>query len=246
MFQITLDGNKEKHDKVRIGKINNAETYDKILDSLYLISDNIPALEEDFVVTLRINYDDATLGNIDPLIKDLQGLDRSKFLVHMERVWQTMESAGDKEQRSLLLETIRKFQKEGFTVQSGNMKIRDYSCPAEDYDFAIINYDGNVYRCNGRTLKKENAEGILTHAGDIVWNQVTLSKRLGRTTFENPMCLACKMLPVCMGPCSQKCMELNWKDLHKVCSMQHMAMSIDKYLLLWAEQMFLQSKKSKI
>lgn len=179
VFQITLDGNKEKHDKVRIGKINNAETYDKILDSLYLISDNIPALEEDFVVTLRINYDDATLGNIDPLIKDLQGLDRSKFLVHMERVWQTMESAGDKEQRSLLLETIRKFQKEGFTVQSGNMKIRDYSCPAEDYDFAIINYDGNVYRCNGRTLKKENAEGILTHAGDIVWNQVTLSKRLG-------------------------------------------------------------------
>ena len=161
-------------------------------------------------------------------------------------VWQTMESAGDKEQRSLLLETIRKFQKEGFTVQSGNMKIRDYSCPAEDYDFAIINYDGNVYRCNGRTLKKENAEGILTHAGDIVWNQVTLSKRLGRTTFENPMCLACKMLPVCMGPCSQKCMELNWKDLHKVCSMQHMGMSIDKYLLLWAEQMFLQSKKSKI
>ena len=246
VFQITLDGNKEKHDKVRIGKINNAETYDKILDSLYLISDNIPALEEDFVVTLRINYDDATLGNIDPLIKDLQGLDRSKFLVHMERVWQTMESAGDKEQRSLLLETIRKFQKEGFTVQSGNMKIRDYSCPAEDYDFAIINYDGNVYRCNGRTLKKENAEGILTHAGDIVWNQVTLSKRLGRTTFENPMCLACKMLPVCMGPCSQKCMELNWKDLHKVCSMQHMGMSIDKYLLLWAEQMFLQSKKSKI
>ena len=122
VFQITLDGNKEKHDKVRIGKINNAETYDKILDSLYLISDNIPALEEDFVVTLRINYDDATLGNIDPLIKDLQGLDRSKFLVHMERVWQTMESAGDKEQRSLLLETIRKFQKEGFTVQSGNMK----------------------------------------------------------------------------------------------------------------------------
>ena len=195
VFQITLDGNKEKHDKVRIGKINNAETYDKILDSLYLISDNIPALEEDFVV---------------------------------------------------LLETIRKFQKEGFTVQSGNMKIRDYSCPAEDYDFAIINYDGNVYRCNGRTLKKENAEGILTHAGDIVWNQVTLSKRLGRTTFENPMCLACKMLPVCMGPCSQKCMELNWKDLHKVCSMQHMGMSIDKYLLLWAEQMFLQSKKSKI
>lgn len=246
VFQITLDGNKEKHDKVRIGKINNAETYDKILDSLYLISDNIPALEEDFVVTLRINYDDATLGNIDPLIKDLQGLDRSKFLVHMERVWQTMESAGDKEQRSLLLETIRKFQKEGFTVQSGNMKIRDYSCPAEDYDFAIINYDGNVYRCNGRTLKKENAEGILTHAGDIVWNQVTLSKRLGRTTFENPMCLACKMLPVCMGPCSQKCMELNWKDLHKVCSMQHMGMSIDKYLLLWVEQMLLQSKKSKI
>jgi radical SAM protein with 4Fe4S-binding SPASM domain len=109
--------------------------------------------------------------------------------------------------------------------------------------YAIINYDGNVYRCNGRNLTEETAEGILTSEGRIEWKPNVLERRLGKTTFENSMCLSCKMLPVCMGPCSQKCMERNWDDLSPVCSLHALDMTLDEYLYLWTEREFIRRKE---
>lgn len=236
VFQITLDGCRDKHNKVRIQKKENLPTYDKIIESLYLISENVETIVDDQIVTLRINYDNQTLKNIGELVNDIKGLDRRKFLIHFERVWQTQDSSEDEEQKLLLLNAVRLFIQNGFNVYIGNFKNRNVSCPAENHNFAIINYDGLVYKCNGRTLNPDSAEGKLLVNGEIEWNQTALARRLGRTTFENPMCVKCKMLPVCMGPCSQKCMELNWQNLHQVCSLKSIGMSLDNYLTLWAEQ----------
>jgi len=42
-----------------------------------------------------------------------------------------------------------------------------------------------------------------------------LAKRLGNSTFENNYCIKCKYLPGCMGPCSQKMVELPKKYDYK-------------------------------
>ncbi|MBE6290264.1 MAG: radical SAM protein [Bacteroidaceae bacterium] len=239
VFQVTLDGCRTKHDKVRIQKDRNLPTYDKILESLYLISENLDTEVEDEMVTLRINFDNQTLKDIGNLLLDIDGLDRRKFVVHFERVWQTMQSADEQEQKELLLGAMKAFIGKGFHVNVGNFKTRSYACPAEDYNFAIINYNGLVYKCNGRSLTPETSEGKLLEDGTIEWNQTALSKRLGKTTFENPMCLKCKMLPVCMGPCSQKCIEFEEKDLHRACLLRGLGMSLEEYLKLWAEQLII-------
>lgn len=244
-FQITLDGCKDKHNQVRIAK-SGAFTYDRIIHAVQLLSNNLKSTNEEIshVLTLRINYDNDTLRNIKQIFEDIKGFRREAIFIHLERVWQTRGQA-DAEQVQLLIEAVRMFTREGFKVGIGVFGNKRYSCPAEKLNYAIINYNGMVYKCNGRNLTETTREGVLTKEGEIEWDKDLLSKRLGRTTFENPMCLQCKMLPACMGPCSQKNKEHNWDDLENVCSLQLLDMSLEQYILLKCESEWLLQNQKK-
>lgn len=112
----------------------------------------------------------------------------------------------------------------------------------------ISKYDGEVKvividdagcvaanRCNGRTLLLNQKEGELSLDGDVVWDKTKQSERLGLATFENSNCLNCKMLPRCMGPCSQKLAE--HKGFSKaICTMETMDITLKEYLLLEFEK----------
>lgn len=235
-FQITLDGNKEKHNTVRIGKKNGFPTYDKIMQSIHLIANNISnsLSEQKEIIVLRINYDNETLRDITDIIDDIKDINREIIYIHLERVWQTMSQV-DAEQVELLIRAMRLFSSEGFYVDVGKFKRKSSACLAEVHGYAIINYDGLVYKCNGRNLTKETSEGRLNEDGDVVWDEERIQKRMQRATFDNPYCLKCKMLPLCMGPCSQKCMELGWDNLEKVCLISLLDFSLEQYILLKCE-----------
>ncbi|RNC63277.1 radical SAM/SPASM domain-containing protein [Proteiniphilum sp. X52] len=233
IFQITLDGNRQKHDKVRIGKSNNYPTFDKIISALQLISDNISSKYSYVprIITVRINYDNQTLKYTDEIIDALSNLDRSKVSIHLERVWQTKNSVNE-EQRQQLKQTILKFSNAGFKVGHGIFGLRSVSCPAEEYNYAVINYNGLVYKCNGRNLTPNTAEGKLLPDGTIKWNEIDLIKRLSKPTFENERCINCVMLPQCMGPCSQKQIEKGWGNINEICSLNIIDTSLEDYLTL--------------
>ena len=226
-LQITLDGVKEKHDKVRVWKKNNAPTYDTIIEAIKKLTNR----EElaNFAITLRINYDNDTLNNLYGLLEDLANVNKTKLHVHFERVWQTVDSV-KKEQRELLLKALIEFTEKGFIVNQGSFRQKNYSCPAESYNYAIINHDGSVHKCNGRTLTKKSACGKITLTGHIEWDNNKIAKRIGLATFENSYCTKCKMLPLCMGPCSQKLMEMGGFD-KQICSMRSVDTSLNDYIL---------------
>ena len=71
----------------------------------------------------------------------------------------------------------------------------------------VINYDGTIHKCNGRTLTAQTQYGNLLEDGTLEMDESLVAKRIGKSTFEQPECLKCKMLPMCMGPCSQKLLE---------------------------------------
>lgn len=240
-FQITIDGNREKHNKVKIGKNNMAPTYDRVLHALDLLTRHVCTPQTGSRITLRINYDNDTLKDIDAIIQDLNPLAKEQISIHLERVWQTNPDSGDR-QKELLVAAFRKLIHAGFHVNHGIFYRKNFACPVEKFDYMTINYDGTVYKCSGRDMTAENADGRLTEDGAIEWKPNVLAKRLGRTTFENPMCLACKILPCCMGPCSQKCMENDWKNLENVCFLKTSDMSLEEYLLLRCEMEYLQGK----
>ena len=82
----------------------------------------------------------------------------------------------------------------------------------------MINYDGSIHKCNGRTLSPLTKYGVLNNDGSLDIDENLLAKRLAVATFENKECLSCKMLPVCMGPCSQKMLEHNGHWAKNICS----------------------------
>lgn len=133
------------------------------------------------------------------------------------------------EQKRKLKNALLYIASKGYNVGHGLFGIKRVACPAEISSYAIINWDGNIYKCNGRTLKKEEKEGILLQNGTIEWNREQHLKR-DITTFENDLCLKCKMLPQCIGPCSQKIIENEDKPIENICSLQFADMDIKEYL----------------
>lgn len=229
-LQITIDGDKEKHDKVRIWKRDGRGTYDKIIQAVQLLTQCVASTADtdDPVVTLRINYDNHTLEGLSALLNDLADVDKKKVRIHFERVWQTRSMVNDV-QRRLLADTFVRFIRAGFTLTHGIFRRKQISCPTDSEQFFIVNHDGTVHKCNGRTLDKSTQEGILTSQGGIDWDMEKRDKRLGLQTFENASCLVCKLLPLCMGPCSQKVLETGGFSAD-ICSRHSMDIPIEDYL----------------
>lgn len=235
-FQITLDGNRKKHNLVRVRKNASKPTYEDIIAAIKGIVDEIYSTGnyKQPIITIRINYDNKTLAHLQELMADLGDIDRSAVMIHLERVWQTKNLVND-EQRLMLRKTIHALISNGYYVGHGCFGNKRVSCPAETINYFIVNYDGKIYRCNGRTLTPEQKEGELTSDGDIIWDATKQSSRLGLATFENPHCLKCKMLPRCMGPCSQKLAEHNGFD-ESICTLATLDIPLSEYLLIEFEK----------
>lgn len=231
-FQITIDGCKERHNKVRIWKKDDKPTYDTIIHAVKMITSDIYN-EDQYdipILTLRINYDNQTLKHIAEVLDDIKDINRKSVSVHFERVWQTKHLV-DNEQQELLRNTLKAFINNGFYINQGCFGIKNVSCPAETVSFIIVNYNGLLYRCNGRTLTPENKEGELQEDGAMILDPNIKARRMGLATFENARCLSCIMLPQCLGPCSQKLME-DGEVNDENCSLASLDISLEEYLAI--------------
>ena len=230
VFQITLDGGEKLHNSVRIWKSSNKGTYQHIIKIILLLAEKINKGEGNNgnIITIRINYNDETLDDIIDIIRDLDGIDKNKIFFQLERVWQTIGKANIDQKRKLK-EALLYIASKGYNVGHGLFGFKRVACPAEINSYAIINWDGNIYKCNGRTLKKEDKEGTLLLNGTIKWKKEEQLRR-NVATFENETCLKCRMLPQCIGPCSQKIIENKDKPIGNICSLQFADMDIKEYL----------------
>lgn len=226
-LQITLDGNKKHHDKIRISKDGDRPTYDHILWVIHRLSQEIEG--DNFYITLRINYDNRTLNGVPEILQRIKDIDRKKIFIHFERVWQT-ENESTEKSKTLLRTIIKDFIIEGFCVNQGTFRGYPYSCPSDMNNSIVINYDGSIHKCNGRTLSPLTKYGVLNNDGSLDIDENLLAKRLAVATFENKECLSCKMLPVCMGPCSQKMLEHNGRWAKNICSLRSLDTSLSDYL----------------
>jgi len=92
---------------------------------------------------------------------------------------------------------------------------------------SMIECPDNVKICDRQISVKW---GVLQDDGSIQWKPGRLERRIGKATFENQRCLNCKMLPVCMGPCSQKQIDVGADRLDDVCMLNALEMQMDEYI----------------
>ena len=188
-FQITIDGDEKRHNKIR--NANGQPSFNRIFQNINLILDNLP----EAVIVLRLNYDDSTLmvSEFDKVFSLISKQHRQRVFVSFQRVWQTVKKGERNHYNEDLARLENAVTELGYKSSgTGAFQIkRHIKCYADRLYTAVIDYDGKVYKCTMRTQKEA---GVLNDNGAITWNHDTLTRLFVKSPFENKKCLACKLL----------------------------------------------------
>lgn len=203
-MQITLDGSRELHNKVRFAS-QKIGSYDKIINNIKLL------LEKKIQVVLRINYTAENIESVSDIVNDLSDIKdefKSYLLVQFFRVWQ--DSQGE-DIKSVVDATIKAFRDENFKAYTYPLNNVRSSCYGDKTNGALINYNGDIYRCTAVNFSAEKRDGYLDCDGHIVWEEDSFNRRK-YAKFKNKPCLECRLLPICNGGCSQHALRHEGED----------------------------------
>lgn len=219
-FQITLDGGRQSHNKIKVDKLSGMNTYDKTLETLRLINDNI----EQRWVAVRINFDNRTLRDIDEIIQDLDFLDRRKTYVIIKKVWQLKTENIDKD---ALMSAIQKFLDKKFLVDYYIMP-KGCVCFAERRNQVLFNYDGKIFKCTTISeFTDKNVLGSLDYStGEIAWDKEKIEAWFAE--MQPDYCKTCKWFPSCLGICNRQLLAHKGE---KICTFDACNLTEKEYLM---------------
>lgn len=205
-FQITVDGTKNEHDKVKV--IKGKSAYEMSLRNICLISEILPDAE----ICLRYNY---TTGNLKPdaFIKDLEQYlpenIRKRINLSVMKVWQEDENNIDEQKIDTLVNSASEDQ---FQVSVG----QGFSpCYVDSLHFNSVFPNGRIGKCDN--LDPEQAQGHLTETGEIVWDKDIPAMHFSIFDDQESECQSCKYLPICYGPCPKERNEVFLQGNHLRC-----------------------------
>lgn len=227
-FQVTLDGYREDHNKVRTSA-DKEGSYDRIVSNIKML------LRNDIPVILRINY---TAKNIDRcifIIEDLSDLtsEMKRCLeINLQHVWQDKKNNIDNQLRTVLKTFI---QKEFKTSSNILDRIRN-PCYADKLNETVINYNGDVFKCTARDFTQQNRYGYIQENGEIKYESDPNAIRVN-SILKNAPCQSCRIAPLCNGGCSQTRIENYTKEY---CLLNYSEKQKDKVILDRFEYLFMQ------
>jgi uncharacterized protein len=197
-FQITLDGDKERHNQVR-HLSNNVPTYDMIIGNIKR------AIKNGFYVSVRFNYTHKNYSTYASVMADFDDLiecEKPFIDFSFHKVWQEMRSS---EMESTIFDTIHQYAASGYSVNMPNSFGNKDRCYADSPNNLIINHNGDVYKCTARDFTPESKEGSLQSDGTIIWNE----RYRHRMTliYGTTVCQQCEIFPICNCGCSQNRIE---------------------------------------
>lgn len=202
-FQITLDGNKDLHNQTRYQKEGD-DSYSTIMNNIKML------LEYGISVTLRFNYTDKNIRTLKDVADDLSGLSsnqKSLLFISFHQVWQNVNVNLEKDIKDI----VEYFHLMGFKASTPIFDNVRNSCYADKKNNALINYNGDVFKCTAVDFENTPRYGYLNDNGIIIWENDSLNFRLN-SKFKNEPCLKCRLLPICNGACTQKAIDFRNRD----------------------------------
>lgn len=218
-YQITVDGTKENHDKLRFLKTDNSGTFDTIWKNILYIKKS----ELDFSLSIRANFLKTNLDIMNDLLElysqDIGDDKRFNLyyrpVYHFETTRNDIETINDelcssdegvKLQTELAFKTLKKLNKE---IDYENRIFNPLPqptwtwCESEREKSYILGADGLIFSCDTLFTDKEHSIGEITREGKISLKKDEWKKWKGSffddTTINQ--CLKCKQLPLCFGGC---------------------------------------------
>lgn len=203
-MQITIDGDKEHHNQTRF-YTNRKGSYNVILKNIQRL------LNSGISVTARINYTPSNIDSIravaDDLVKLVDEETRPLLIVRLHQVWQTTDSDLTAEVEQIIMYLTSKGVKALKPLFNNVYR----PCYADFQNSALVNFNGDVYKCTAVDFLNANRDGYLTENGVIIWENGSLEKRL-TSRFKNEACSKCRIQPICNGGCSQKALNFESKS----------------------------------
>lgn len=233
-FQITLDGARDTHDRVKVDKANPSSTYDRTIKAIRLINDRI----RNHWLAVRVNFDNSTLRDINAIINDIDFLDRRQSCIILKKVWQLKTENIIKENLTTALQTLldRKFLVDYYVMPKGNV------CFAERKYQVLFNYDGKVFKCTTiSAFNDKNSLGTFDlDSGRVNWNRNKINDWY--RDMQTDYCKECKWFPVCLGICNRQLLAHRGEH---VCTFDAMNLDQREYLMYLFKYNILQNELYK-
>ena len=221
--QITLDGMKETHNKVK-HLPSGEDVFERILSNIELLNDSAPEIN----ITIRVNL---TLEHKEEYIP-LHKLCLTRFYgrsnITISPAFVLDRGTGDicRSNNNIFFGHIERSKFILNLAKNGiNSVFVRYpepffnECAIRNEMAIAFDPEGYAYKCwevignKEYAIGKLNDDGILT---DI--NQTILNRQLyGADTFDDPICSQCKYLPICNGGCPIQRIENKFEGGHNDC-----------------------------
>jgi radical SAM domain protein len=237
-LQITIDGEREIHNRYRFLKMDHGKTFDTILSNFTNFCTNI---HSDTASILRINLTDENYTSIPKLLDEVPEAVKNNCVLLFRWVYSHNEGRSPgvefstNKKGSTPYENLAPLYKlaasKGFTTNSFDEGLSCNFCEC-DFDHALqVNYNGDLFMCTHSMDKSE----IIGNIYDGFGTQRNLSRYarfINVNPFNDQECFNCKILPLCKGGC-RKARYLG----RKVCS--DVKYSLESYIIEKAQKAFI-------
>ncbi len=164
---------------------------------------------------------------------DISEEDRQYLSISFHQVWQDIEVNNIDEKVKEVMELYQKHNLIPAGEETELLEGLANPCYADKKNEAVINYNGDVYKCTARDFTKENKYGELNEEGEIEWNEKILTWETLK--IQSKACQNCRILPLCGGGCHQ--INLEAKGLDK-CQMGYDNDKKDEVIMNRLEKLF--------
>jgi len=257
--QITLDGNRDHHNKNRPLKGEKAKSFDTILDNLKYLPDNIKC-------HIRINIDKQIFNTLPDLFKELNKKDIWPqkinnvylYLGHKFDISGKNHNFYARDEFAKINSEFSKIKLEFYNSWASKNKIKKakfkfhypkrpfHYCLTANHPYGmVIGHDGNVYKCWEYCNSQPEIVGNVQDGYESINRAPKFQKAINfdKTLYDNE-CRICKFLPICdMGACMAKHLDNNNKKLCTIWKYNLKRELKKQYLMMMDEPEKIQSFK---
>ena len=226
-FQITIDGARNLHNKLRISNSKNLNSYESVCNALKNIQQSC---HSDINCVVRINSNKETIQkeNLSTFIKDIKNIippDDHRFLIFPKPIGdylsanlkdnsKAQSTYCDKSSANEVTEILEKaFFNQGYLLADPIMltKNKGYACSAGHENSFVINPDFYIYKCTVALDDPINNVGKILEDGSLSINE---NFHLWTKDYSNESCGDCFANKTCTG---NSCPLINIKLNEKKC-----------------------------
>lgn len=226
-FQITIDGARELHNKLRVSNSKNLDSYDSVCNALKTIS---KSKYKDLSCMVRINANDETVAdsNLTSFLLDFKSIvspeDKRFFILpkpigdylsaNLKSNLIASDSYCNKSSVSNVVSLLEeRFFNEGYTLGDPVLltKSKGYACYAGNKNSFVITPDLNILKCTVALDDPLNNVGNLDEMGTLHLNS-NFNKWV--SDYSDTYCKSCFAFDTCTG---NSCPLANIKSDKKIC-----------------------------